>query len=358
MGTPDIVGFGNEGVFVALGDEDGIFAQPGRVLDSYGYDAGGWRVEKHLRVLADVNGDRRADIVVFGDDGVFVALGQADGTFFDRGRVLAGFGYSTGWRVEKHARLLGDFNNDGRADIVAFGNHGVFVALGMENGVFVNQGRVLDGFVYATGWRVERHPRMLGDVNGDGRADIVAFGNAGVFVALGQGNGTFADRNLVLDRFGFEAGGWRIEEHPRMLGDVNGDGRSDIVAFGDEGVFVALGQPDGSFYEKAGSLEAFGFEAGGWRVEKHPRMLGDVNGDGRSDIVAFGDDGVFIAKGTPSGAFHPAERVTSSMGYKAGGWRVHKHPRFVVDVHNDGRADVVGFGWANVFVGQISWPSP
>ena len=34
---------------------------------------------------------------------------------------------------------------------------------------------------------------------------------------------------------------------------------------------------------------------GAWRVEQHPRMLGDVNGDGRADIVGFGNDGVVVA---------------------------------------------------------------
>ena len=49
------------------------------------------------------------------------------------------------------------------------------------------------GFLsYVDGWRVGQHVRELADVNGDGRADVVAFGDPGVFVAHGQANGTFA----------------------------------------------------------------------------------------------------------------------------------------------------------------------
>ena len=46
------------------------------------------------------------------------------------------------------------------------------------------------------------------------------------------------DAILVTTIFG--AGKWSVERHPRFIADVNGDGRDDIVAFGGEGVFVAL----------------------------------------------------------------------------------------------------------------------
>ena len=46
---------------------------PRMVLDGYGYEAGDWRVERHPRFLADLAGDRRADIVGFGNDGVYVS---------------------------------------------------------------------------------------------------------------------------------------------------------------------------------------------------------------------------------------------------------------------------------------------
>ena len=33
----------------------------------------------------------------------------------------------------------------------------------------------------------------------------------------------------------------------------------------------------------------------GWQVEKHPRMLGDVNGDGSADVVGFGTEGTYVS---------------------------------------------------------------
>ncbi|HEU0297725.1 MAG TPA: choice-of-anchor Q domain-containing protein, partial [Anaerolineales bacterium] len=96
-------------------------------------------------------------------------------------------------------------------------------------------------FSYNAGWRVDQHPRMLADVNGDGKADAVGFGYAGVYVALANAAGTaFAPTaSLWTGAFSYNAG-WRVDQHPRLLADVNGDGKADAVGFGYAGVYVAL----------------------------------------------------------------------------------------------------------------------
>ncbi|MBC6409540.1 MAG: hypothetical protein GDA42_03645, partial [Ekhidna sp.] len=72
--------------------------------------------------------------------------------------------------------------------------------------------RVVNNFGYnAGGWRVENHPRFMADTTGDGRADIVGFGNAGVYVSVNNGNRTFQNPRRVVNDFGYDAGGggWR-----------------------------------------------------------------------------------------------------------------------------------------------------
>jgi len=101
--------------------------------------------------------------------------------------------------------------------------------------------RVVRNFAYnAGGWRVELHPRFLADLTADRRADIVGFGNEGVWVSLNNGNGTFQAPTMIVDNFAYNAGGWRVERHPRFLADLTGDGGADIVGFGNEGVWVWL----------------------------------------------------------------------------------------------------------------------
>ncbi|MCB4822108.1 FG-GAP repeat domain-containing protein [Roseicella aerolata] len=305
-GRQDIVGFGEAGVYVSLGRTDGTFTAPNLVLRNFAPGAGGWSTnDRYPREIGDVNGDGRDDIVGFGDAGVYVALGRANGTFGDVRFVLANFGYNAGgWTSDNtYPRELGDVNGDGREDIIGFGQAGVYVALARADGSFGAANLVLRNFAPgAGGWTdFNTYPRQVGDVNGDGRDDIVGFGEAGVYVALGRANGTFGDPNLVLSAFGRSAaaGGWTSHElYPRVVEDIDGDGRDDIVGFGEAGVYVALAKANGTFENPTFEIPNFARGAGGWtNFNTYPRDAGDVNGDGRGDIVGFGDAGVYVALG-------------------------------------------------------------
>jgi len=97
-----------------------------------------------------------------------------------------------------------------------------------------------------------------------------------VYVALSNGDGSFQPIRRVIDNFAYSAGGWRVERHPRFLADLTGDGRADIVGFGEAGVYVALSNGDGSFQPIRRVIDNFAYSAGGWRVERHPRFLADI----------------------------------------------------------------------------------
>jgi hypothetical protein len=154
---------------------------------------------------------------------------------------------------------------------------------------------------------------------------------------------------LVLGSFGYDAGGWRVDRHPRLMADTTGDGKADIVGFGNAGVWRSPATVIGRFDPPTLVLNSFGYDAGGWRVERHPRFLADTTGDGRADIVGFGNAGVWVSQAQPGGGFAPPTLVVNSFGYDAGGWRVEQHPRFLADVTAEGRADIIGFGNAGVW---------
>ncbi|MDN3297587.1 RICIN domain-containing protein [Streptomyces ficellus] len=129
-GATDIIGFGPYGVVVARGLDDGTFEPSKLVLNDFG-TAQGWTAKKHLRFLADVTGDGTPDIVGFGDEGVWVSHNRGDGTFEQAQLVCRGFGYDDdagAWRIGHHPRFLADITGDGRVDIVGFGGPGVYVA--------------------------------------------------------------------------------------------------------------------------------------------------------------------------------------------------------------------------------------
>ena len=266
-----------------------------------------------------------------------------------------------GWRVEKHPRFLARLTSSGHDDIVGFGDCGVWTALGNGDGSFQEPNVVIASLGYqAGGWRVDMHPRFVVDLTGDGCADIVGFGDAGVWTALGNGDGTFQEPKFVLAAFGNEAGNWQVDKHPRFLANLTSSGCADIVGFGDAGVWTARGNGDGTFQEPKFVLAAFGNEAGNWQVDKHPRFLANLTSSGCADIVGFGDAGVWTARGNGDGTFQDARYVLANFGVQQG-WQADRHPRLVGNLTGTGQAGIVGFGDAGVWTalgdGQGGFPA-
>lgn len=158
-------------------------------------------------------------------------------------------------------------------------------------------------FSRTLGWDKSRHVRHVGDVNGDQLADIVGFGEDGIHVALSSGS-SFVISGNWFPGFAIGAGGWLVHKHPREIGDVNGDGKADIVGFGDNAVYVAL-STGASFAPPTAPQPEFDFESG-WRVTEtyspfstfislfnyptaHPRFETDYTGNGRADIIGLGN---------------------------------------------------------------------
>jgi len=245
---------------------------------------------------------------------------------------------------------MADINGDGKADIIGFGNSGVYTSLSLGNGSFTSPKLTVHNYGYYKGdWRTDKHPRMMADVNGDGCADIVGFGNGGVYTSLSKGNGHFTPPKLVVQNYGYIEGGWRMNMHPRMMADINGDGKADIIGFGNSGVYTSLSLGNGSFTSPKLTVHNYGYYKGDWRTDKHPRMMADVNGDGCADIVGFGNGGVYISLSNGNGTFKSPELQVNNFGYIEGGWRTNLHTRFVIDINGDKKADVVGFGNPGVY---------
>lgn len=326
----------------------------------------GWAPE-YPRLMADVNADKSQDVVGFGIDGVW--LSTSTGTNFKAPAfVLKDFGFAQGWRTNKHVRTLGDITGDEKDDIVGFGAEGVYRAVSKGDG-FEPPKLVVNDFGYDQGWRNDKHVRLLADVNGDGRKDIVGFGNIGVWVSISlSAVGDFSEPFLAVGDFGYDQG-WRNDKHIRTTADVNGDTMQDLVCFGNDGVWVAFSAGWG-FQAPQLVLGEFAVNAGGWQLSKHPRIMADINNDKKDDIVGFGWAGVWISYSNGNG-FDPIKFAVADFGYNQG-WRTgrdpvfdsngHAHtgcnpgscpsganPRFVVDLNGDGYRDIVGFGHESIY---------
>lgn len=320
-------------------------------LDNFSPTHGWTSNNAYPREVADVNGDGLADIVGFGQSGVYVSLGVGNGGFEEPIFRVANFGQASGWSSESaYPRHVADVNGDGLADIVGFGRDGVIVSLAAGQGTFNAASLTLASFGQASEWSNDNlYPRQLADVNGDGSADIVGFGQAGVTVALATGGGSFSAPSFKLADFG-QASGWTSDNaYPRELADVNGDGLADIIGFGETGTFVALAIGGGSFASPFLSVGNLG-QTAGWTTDNlYPREVADVNGDGMADIVGFGEEGVWLALATGSGLFGNVGLEVGDFGQATGWSSANRYPRMVADINGDGAGDIIGFGQDGVF---------
>ncbi|MGI0498806.1 FG-GAP-like repeat-containing protein [Limnospira platensis] len=364
-------------------EESSTFSFAGSYRSSHQFtkNRGGWTNNNdYPRLLADVNRDGRADIIGFGRDNVFVSLGKGDGTFHAPVTSSPGFTKNRGGWTDNnnYPRLVGDVNGNGRADIVGFGSTDVFVSFSNTNGTFGtprrSQPSSSNGFTKNRGGWTDNnnYPRLLADVNGDGKADIIGFGRDNVFVSLGKGDGTFHPPVASSPGFTKNRGGWTDNNnYPRLVGDVNGDGRADIVGFGATDVFVSFGNANGTFgtprHSQPSSSNGFTKNRGGWTDNNnYPRLLADVNQDGRADIIGFGANDVFVSLSKGDGTFHApvSYRPTPGFTKNRSGWTDNNnYPRLVGDLNGDRRADIVGFGAADVFaslanVSSVVTPPP
>ena len=262
--------------------------------------------------MGDVNGDGNLDIITANYDpsNVSVLLGNGNGTFQAQQTFATGkYPYSV---------TLGDVNGDGKLDIITANNgaNSASVLLGNGNGTFQAQQ------TFTTG-KATRGV-TLGDVNGDGRLDIITSNNFSfnVSVLLGNGNGTFQAQQT------FAAG---TGPQGITLGDINGDGRLDIITTNnnDSNSSVLLGNGNGTFQ---------GQQTFATGTQPRTVTLGDVNGDGRLDIITANavSDNISVLLGTGGSAINATflPQQTFATG---------NSPSFVTlgDVNSDGKLDIV-----------------
>jgi|GEM_PF-6652611 len=319
-------------------------------------NVGGTSFDRYPRAIGDVNGDGRADVVAFGNVGVFVFFSTESG-FSDPQFLVGNYGRKAGgWTsFDRYPRTMGDVDDDGKADIIGFGESGVYVSFSTGEDFTESKFFPIGYGSESGGWSsFNRYPRTVGDVDGDGKADIIGFGKSGVYVSFSTGT-EFTEEQFFDIGYSYRRprrGRWTsFDKFPRTVGDVNGDGKADIIGFGNDAVFVSFSTGKDFTSAKRFPL-GYSPKLGGWTsFDRYPRTVGDVDGDGKADIIGFGNNGVRVSFSTGEEFTEPEVLLDDHYGPDAGGWTsFDRYPRTVRDVDGDGKADIIGFGYNGISV--------
>jgi len=279
---------------VLFGNTDGSFTtQTISLPNSSTYD---------LLVLAigDLNGDGKPDVAVNLGGNITVLLNQSNGTF--KSIPVSGTASARGMKIA-------DVNGDQKADLVINdgSDFGVTVFLGNGNGTFQPPitTNLQNATFFSNGDSIEQF--ATGDFNGDGKADVVIEGwqstceasntkcqetatqSDAFLIFTSNGDGTFTVGSPIVISKNSASNSGSV-----AVADFNGDGKDDVAVLTNNVVQVFLGNGDSTFTASA-SIDSGAESDPDWLA----LAVADFNGDGIPDFAAMNSDAgtVTIAEG-------------------------------------------------------------
>ena len=271
------------------------------------------------------------------------------------------------WQFQANDQIVvGDFNGDGVDEVVIFnGVDWAFPYLGLLVSDGTGGLRLIaryDGDIPGWGGFRSNDRFFCADLNGDGRDDLIVFNGEDwsmTYVGLLRSTGSGF---YMTNRYDGDIPGWGgLARHDELfVGDLNGDGRDDLVVFNGQDwsmAYVGLFRAQSSGLSMTARYDG---DIPGWGgLARNDRLiLGDFDGDGRCDVFIFnGDDwampylGMFRASG--NGLAYVNRYDGDVPGW--GGLARHDH-FFAADIDRNGRCDLWAWNhgdWAEEYLGRM-----
>ncbi|MCA9543796.1 MAG: VCBS repeat-containing protein, partial [Myxococcales bacterium] len=306
-----VVAEDNEGNF-SLDPATRSFQLPEYVGLDTGVFALGGAERTDLILGGDYNRDGRQDLVAFSSDAAgrsMIFLRQGDGTFRGTSALLAGLPEGPVTKA-----WPGDFDSDGDPDLLVWAANGLGLYLGNGAGSFNGPADDLPNLA-------DLRDVVVSDIDRDGTLDVLLLAGVDTRFYYGRGNGSFfLDRLALLGLTGTEG----LDRG--VFADVNGDGLVDLIGTSAGAIRYWLGGTDPRFTQVQGLQ---GAEHGADTL-----MISDVDRDGALDVVALNGDARFYPIDGGAGLL-PAEPLPWAAGDRA---------LAIADLTNDARPDLVIVG--------------
>jgi hypothetical protein len=217
----------------------------------------------------DFNGDGKTDTLLFNSSTGQVYIWLMDGTTIAGQGSPWTLGPSSPWQIV----AVGDFNGDGKSDILLFNSSTGQVYIWLMDGTTIAG----QGSPWTLGPSSPWQIAGVGDFNGDGKSDILLHQSSTGQVYLWLMDGTTISDQGSPWILGTDSP-WQIVGH----GDFNGDGNEDILLFNSSSGQVYTWLMNGTTISDQGSVWILG-PGSTWQIAG----VGDFNGDGKSDILLF-----------------------------------------------------------------------
>jgi len=220
-------------------------------------------LQENIVGVGDFNGDGKADILWRNSSTGVVTMWLMDGTNMTSWAPIVGSG-NTDWTVAG----VGDFNGDGKADILWRNSSTGMVTMWIMDGTNMTNWAVIVG-AGNTDWTVAG----VGDFNGDGKADILWRNTSTGMVTMWIMDGTNMTRWAVI------VGAGNTDWTVAGVGDFNGDGKADILWRNSSTGMVTMWIMDGT------NMTRWAVVVGSGNTDWTVAGVGDFNGDRKADIL-------------------------------------------------------------------------